>query len=245
MVHIAIKSNSINKYTKNYYYYVDFIVQFIRDKKFNASRQYHSLKQNFSSSEEAVEGLLEVVDEKYPHICHHLNDFRRFVQLIDDLNENSISYSELYSDYCALVKEKGMEALDELIEQEQNSDTSACISVDLIDVISEFNDDLGLTGVNSEVYKEGDSIFSVIEAPNHTTLSIELDIEELEDEKSGLRFHIFNEYEKHINEFDVDEYFNEIWSQAFGENNQFTPSHFLKILEEDKAYFEKSVARPF
>ncbi|MCP6467796.1 hypothetical protein NL473_27310, partial [Klebsiella pneumoniae] len=88
-------------------------------------------------------------------------------------------------------------------------------------------------------------IFSVIEAPNHTTLSIELDIEELEDEKSGLRFHIFNEYEKHINEFDVDEYFNEIWSQAFGENNQFTPSHFLKILEEDKAYFEKSVARPF
>ncbi|MCP6711666.1 hypothetical protein NL489_30395, partial [Klebsiella pneumoniae] len=78
-------------------------------------RQYHSLKQNFSSSEEAVEGLLEVVDEKYPHIGHHLNDFRRFVQLIDELYENSISYSELYSDYCALVKEKGMEALDELI----------------------------------------------------------------------------------------------------------------------------------
>lgn len=239
------KIHSINNHTKYYYYYVDFIVQFIRDRKFNASRQYHSLKQNFPSSEEALEGLLEVVEQKYPHVCHHLNDFRRFVQLMDDLNGNSISYSELYSDYCALVKEKGMEALDELIEQELDSDTGACISVDLIEVISEFNDDLGLTGVNSEVYKDYDSIVTIIEAPNHTTLSIELDIEELKNEKSGLRFYVFNEYEKHINEFDVDEYFNEIWSEAFGEHNQFTPSQFLKMLEEDKAYFEKSVARPF
>ena len=164
---------------------------------------------------------------------------------MDDLNENSISNSELYSDYCALVKEKGMEALDELIEQEQDSDTGACISVDLIEVISEFNDDLGLTGVNSEVYKDYDSIVTIIEAPNHTTLHIELDIEELKNEKSGLRFYILNEYEKRINEFGVDEYFNEIWSEAFGECNQFTPRQFLKMLEEDKAYFEKSVARPF
>ncbi|MCE5025546.1 hypothetical protein [Staphylococcus simulans] len=210
---MTIKSNSINNHTKRYYYYVDFIVQFIRDKKFNASRQYHSLKQNFPSSEEALEGLLEVVEQKYPHVCHNLNDYRKFVQLIDDLNENSIwvSYSDLYRVYCILVKEKDMEKLDKLIEQELDVVTSTCISVDLIEVISDFNDDLGLTGVNSEVYKEGDSIFSVIEAPNHTTIPIQLDIEELKNEKLGLRFYIFNEYEKHINEFDFDEYFNEIW----------------------------------
>ncbi|PTJ33623.1 hypothetical protein BU033_12760 [Staphylococcus simulans] len=89
------------------------------------------------------------------------------------------------------------------------------------------------------------SIFSVIEAPTHTTIPIQLDIEELKNEKSGFRFYIFNEYEKHINEFDVDEYFNEIWSDAFGEHNQFTPSQFLKILEKDNAYFKKSVASPF
>ncbi|MDQ7134595.1 hypothetical protein [Staphylococcus aureus] len=157
----------------------------------------------------------------------------------------SINNSELYKEYCDFITKRGMQALNELIEQEQNSDTSACISVDLIEVISEFNDDLGLTGVNSEVYKEGDSIFSVIEAPNHTTLHIQLNIEELKNEKSGLRFYIFNEYEKSINEFDIDDYFNELWSQEFGEHNHFTPSQFLRILEEDKAYFEKSVARPF
>ncbi|MGV3144144.1 hypothetical protein [Staphylococcus simulans] len=159
---MTIKSNSINNHTRYYYYYVDFIVQFIRDRKFNASRQYHSMKQNFPTSEEVLEGLLEVVEQKYPHVCHNLNDFRRFVQLLDDLNKNSIYDSELYSDYCALVKEKGMEALDELIEQQQNSDTGACISVDLIEVISDFNDDLGLTGVNSEVYKDYDSIVTII-----------------------------------------------------------------------------------
>ncbi|HFL3401721.1 TPA: hypothetical protein ACG3ML_002828 [Staphylococcus aureus] len=120
------------------------------------------MKQNFPTSEEVLEGLLEVVEQKYPHVCHNLNDFRRFVQLLDDLNKNSIYDSELYSDYCALVKEKGMEALDELIEQQQNSDTGACISVDLIEVISDFNDDLGLTGVNSEVYKDYDSIVTII-----------------------------------------------------------------------------------
>lgn len=61
-----------------------------------------------------------------------------------------------------------MEELDKLIEPELDVVTSTWISVDWIEVISDFNDYLGLTGVNSKLYKEGDSIFSVIEAPNHT-----------------------------------------------------------------------------
>ncbi|WP_241964986.1 hypothetical protein [Staphylococcus simulans] len=240
---MSIKTNGFNNHTEYYYYYIEFIVKLIRDKKFNASRNFNSFIRKFPSSLNELEGLLEVVEQKYPHTCHNLNNYREFVNLMENLRANTISNSELYKDYCDFVKEKGMQEIDKLIEQ--GLDTSACISVDLIEVISEFNDDLGLTGINSEVYKEGDSIFSVIEAPNHTTLHIQLNIEELKNEKSGLRFYIFNEYEKHINEFDVDDYFNELWSQEFGEHNHFTPSQFLKILEEDKAYFEKSVATPF
>jgi hypothetical protein len=44
-----------------------------------------------------------------------------------------------------------------------------------------------------------------------------------------------------IENFDVDEEFEMLWSTEFGKHNGFSPREFIRILEEDEAYFKEQL----
>ncbi|MGC9651024.1 hypothetical protein ACO2FA_13170 [Staphylococcus warneri] len=119
------------------------------------------------------------------------------------------------------------------------------VIINLIDLIEDINECFGLVNINSEVYKSKETIISIIEAPNHTTIPIQLNIKDLKENKSSLLSFVIEQYESSIKTFDVDEIFNELWSESFGKHNNFKPIEFLRLLEEDKAYFENVIEKCF
>lgn len=111
----------------------------------------------------------------------------------------------------------------------------------LIDKIERFNEENNLQHGNAETIFEPhfDCIRTIIEGSNHTTLSIDFemtDIEEMEVESNFLNV-VERKYREVISGFDVDEEFTEIWSKSFGRHNGFTPRIFLNILEDDAEQF--------
>lgn len=119
------------------------------------------------------------------------------------------------------------------------------VIINLIDLIEDINEFFGLVNINSEVYKLKETIISIIEAPNHTTIPIQLNIEELKDNRNNFISFVIEQYQISLESFDVDEEFIELWSKSFSEQENITPSQFLKILEEDKAYFENAIEECF
>ncbi|SUL87597.1 hypothetical protein [Staphylococcus aureus] len=113
--------------------------------------------------------------------------------------------------------------------------------INLIKLIEDINETLGLVNINSEVFIEDDVIFSVIESPNHTTITINLNVNDLKENKDSIISYILHQYQKIIQEFDIDEVFNELWSDDFANRNQFKPSEFIKILESDMEYFNNAI----
>ncbi|MCA1235762.1 hypothetical protein LC188_07575 (plasmid) [Staphylococcus aureus] len=113
--------------------------------------------------------------------------------------------------------------------------------INLIKLIEDINENLGLVNINSEVFIEDDVIISIIEAPNHTTITINLNVNDLKENKDSIISYIINQYQKIIQEFDIDEVFNELWSHDFAKRNQFKPSEFIKILESDIEYFNNAI----
>ncbi|WP_215388342.1 hypothetical protein [Staphylococcus aureus] len=59
--------------------------------------------------------------------------------------------------------------------------------INLIKLIEDINETLGLVNINSEVFIEDDVIFSVIESPNHTTITINLNVNDLKENKDSIR----------------------------------------------------------
>lgn len=111
----------------------------------------------------------------------------------------------------------------------------------LMDKIETFNEDNDLKHGNTETMFEPqfDCIRTTIEGHNHTTLTIDFsmeDIKEMEDESQFLNV-LERRYRERIRDFDVDETFTELWSASFGEHNNFTPSLFLNIFEDDAEHF--------
>ncbi|HDG8789424.1 TPA: hypothetical protein PBT65_001725 [Staphylococcus aureus] len=117
--------------------------------------------------------------------------------------------------------------------------------MDLIEIAEIVNEELGFNGINSEVLHQGEEIISVIEAKNHTTIAVEFDILELKKHALNLKNYIVNMYQKYVEQFDVDEEFNMLWSKEFAEHNNFTPSQFLNILEQDRNYFIVKLATSY
>lgn len=112
---------------------------------------------------------------------------------------------------------------------------------EIIDKLEWFNVENDICFNNSEVYFDDKElrILSVIEGYNHTTLTVEFDKKDIEFMQRGyMKETILKRYLMRINDFDVDEEFNMLWSSTFAEHNQFKPSEFLRILEEDKSQFE-------
>lgn len=112
------------------------------------------------------------------------------------------------------------------------------VSIDLIETIEQVNEELSFNGNNSEVVHQDHEIISTIEAKNHTTIAVVINIFDLKMHTLNLKDYILAIYEKAIEEFDVDEEFESLWSIKFGRHNGFSPREFIAILEEDEAYFK-------
>ncbi len=81
------------------------------------------------------------------------------------------------------------------------------------------------------VVEKYDDCFT-IQAPNNATWQIQFDKDdEIED--------IIHKTIEQLGEFDADDEFMELWSREFAEHNHFTPSQFLKMLQEDEASFKE------
>ena len=115
------------------------------------------------------------------------------------------------------------------------------VSIDLIETIELVNEELSFNGNNSEVVQEGREIISTIEAENHTTIEVVFNILDLKMHTLNLKGYILGVYEKAIENFDVDEEFEMLWSTEFGKHNGFSPREFIRILEEDEAHFKEQL----
>lgn len=115
------------------------------------------------------------------------------------------------------------------------------VSIDLIETIEQVNEELSFNGNNSEVVHQDHEIISTIEAENHTTIEVVFNILDLKMHTLNLKGYILGIYEKAIENFDVDEEFEMLWSTEFGNHNGFSPREFIRILEEDEAYFKEQL----
>lgn len=115
------------------------------------------------------------------------------------------------------------------------------VNIDLIETIELVNEELSFNGNNSEVVHQDQEIISTIEAENHTTIEVVFNILDLKMHTLNLKGYILGVYEKAIENFDVDEEFEMLWSTEFGRHNGFSPREFIRILEEDEAYFKEQL----
>ena len=109
----------------------------------------------------------------------------------------------------------------------------------IVSSLEDFLEEHSLSHGNSEVVVEENmnTIYMVIEAPGHTTLSIFFDQEDISDMDIMADSIISKRVSETINLFDVDETFNELWSSHFSEHNGFTPRSFINRLEADEDHF--------
>lgn len=111
---------------------------------------------------------------------------------------------------------------------------------------------------NNACLEYGDtSVICIVEAPNHLTLSLQINVNEVVSEtlndfeeiietdelmaviKEDLLDELEGAFIKAVYELDIDDFFNEVWSYEFAEHNHFKPGQFMEMLEEDNEYFEE------
>ncbi|MDR0574317.1 MAG: hypothetical protein LBG96_09865 [Tannerella sp.] len=79
---------------------------------------------------------------------------------------------------------------------------------------------------------EQDDDYFCIEAPNNADISVNIEEDDtIED--------IVARTIEHLRDFEADERFTEWWSADFAKHNGFSPSQFLRMLQEDEASFRE------
>lgn len=98
-------------------------------------------------------------------------------------------------------------------------------------------------------FDEIDSIIITMEAPNHATVSGEIELPDLFDEDdqplyptiydyiNAISNEAYSELEDVAHNFDAEEEFNAVWSESFGRYNGFTAFEFTTMLKEDEEFF--------
>lgn len=123
----------------------------------------------------------------------------------------------------------------------------------LEEVYREFLDTYELDWGNIGIYFHEKTATCVVNAPQHLQLSLEFElyafildypIEELEklgreEKKAELQDALCGHFIDAYSQLDIESYFDEIWCDKFGEFNHCKPTQFLKVLQEDKAHFQK------
>lgn len=84
------------------------------------------------------------------------------------------------------------------------------------------------------------NLYVLFEARRHTVMNDLIDREEIEECEDANEFEELMKvsFKNRLDEFDVDEEFNMLWSTEFGEHNGFTARSFMELLDQDFEFFE-------
>lgn len=125
------------------------------------------------------------------------------------------------------------------------------------EIYDEFVENYKLDYNNARIEYGNTYVTCIVEAPNHLTLSLPININEIVSDTLNdfeeileidellavLKEDLLDELEgavvKAVYELDIDDFFNEVWSYEFASHNHFKPSQFMEMLEEDNDYFEE------
>ena len=113
-----------------------------------------------------------------------------------------------------------------------------------------FIDHHNLAHSNSEVDVCDDGVIIVVEAPGNTILSLDMrdDFELFEallnEEDKQKRVTLIHDrikglFIEAVNDFDVDDEFDELWSSDFSSHNNLSAREFIDILSSDQTFFEE------
>ncbi|MDW3023419.1 hypothetical protein [Ligilactobacillus salivarius] len=99
---------------------------------------------------------------------------------------------------------------------------------------------------NAEIELQENELYMFVEAPNHATVGVSVDLTDLvlNDKKMAKKI-ILKAIAERIRTFSADDEFDEIWSAEFGRHNGFRPSEFIQMLQEDEEYFKEHAVRMY
>ncbi|MDR3116713.1 MAG: hypothetical protein LBT91_02630 [Bifidobacteriaceae bacterium] len=104
-----------------------------------------------------------------------------------------------------------------------------------VENIEKFINKYELDWGNAEVSDNMDGTLEItVEAPNNWTCFIYDKSFKIGDEMDDEKF--FQIVKSNLAELDYDDYFDEMWESV---KNQFRPSEFLQMLEDDKRFFDE------
>lgn len=234
--------NYTNKTNGTIDYYLEYIADFAENvvrKDLESSSEFET---ELPSSEKEMLNFIKAFTQIYPY---NDTDFEKYIsnlKAIELLEENDIFiHSPLYTDIVDYVRSEILDDLKGEILTYPHIESNSYF--DYFSFIETLNDELGFSGVNSEVIETESKIESTIEAEHHTTIIISLNRIELEDHyrNDSLKFFVVNEYYRKIQNFSIDEEFNMLWDSRFIKETGYTPREFIKMLEEDKMFFTNTI----
>ena len=94
--------------------------------------------------------------------------------------------------------------------------------------------DYNLEHGNGRVHLQDGRLSVTMEAPNHTTINLNVPVMKSDEETIG---NLKTEMIDRMSRFTADAEFDKLWSPEFAEHNGVTPSGFMKMLKEDETYF--------
>lgn len=195
---------------------------------------------------------VKVAEEKYQYLFNNPLCLPEHEKAIKDGNSIIMShYSQASKSIKAAITRIQLfqEAMDEhlasLAKYEKLPDLFNTIKI----AGQRFIDRYNLSHGNAEVDVCDDGVIIVVEAPRNTTLSLDMrgDFElceallNVDDNKRVTLIHneIKELFIEAVNDFDVDDEFDELWSSDFSSHNNLSAREFIDILSSDQTFFEE------
>ena len=91
---------------------------------------------------------------------------------------------------------------------------------------------------NAEVYLQEGILYMTVEAPNHATVGLDINLNDWSLNEKIAEKIILKAIVERIRTFDADDEFDDLWSTEFGRHNGFRASEFIKMLQEDETFFK-------
>lgn len=91
---------------------------------------------------------------------------------------------------------------------------------------------------NAEVELQEGILYMTVEAPNHATIGVDVNLNDWVLNKRVTEKIIIKAIVEQIRTFDADDEFDELWSIEFSRHNGFRASEFIGMLQEDEAFFK-------
>lgn len=218
-------------------YYIQYIGDFKKQVVMTENFLSSNHKDNFPNNEEEMKLFIDALEEIYPKYEHKLE---RYVNLLKGLNilknDELFRWTDKYSELKDYIIESALNDLYFLIYNYPMTEDKARYFKNFIE---ELNDELGFSGVNSEVYQVDDEFVSTIEGNNFTTLTIDFVRDDLYYHyyADTLKEFVLREYRRRINDFEPNDTFDELYDNTIG----YRASEFIRMLEDDKEYFNSLI----